>query len=116
MTSGLRGEIRVSVCIGGVFFLAFLAAILFCFAKKKKKKVVVVEAEAEHEVVEVQDHVRIQEAIVPGPCGKEVVVLNIDEDIRVVEKMNKEEREAIKEEGLVGPSYHVHHGNGLPST
>ncbi|KAK1293897.1 ATP-dependent DNA helicase Q-like 1 [Acorus calamus] len=85
--------------------MAFLAAILFCFAKKQKKNKVV-EAEAEQEVVEVQDHVRIQEAIVPGPCGEEVVVLNVDEDIRVVEKMNKEEIEEMKEEGHVGPSHH----------
>ncbi|URE12727.1 hypothetical protein MUK42_21910 [Musa troglodytarum] len=77
--------IVVSVCLGGLFFLAFLAAALF-FYRKRKKEIV-----EETEVVDVVEHVRVQEAIVPGPCGPEVVVLSVDEDIEIREEVKKTE-------------------------
>lgn len=80
----------VFVSLGGLFLLAFMAAALCCFAKKKKmkKKAVVV---AETDVVHVEDHVRVHEDILPGPHGEHIVVLSIDEDLRVNEEIKRAE-------------------------
>uniref|UniRef100_A0A6J0PER4 Proline-rich receptor-like protein kinase PERK10 n=1 Tax=Elaeis guineensis var. tenera TaxID=51953 RepID=A0A6J0PER4_ELAGV len=79
--------IIVFVSLGGLLFLAFLAAALFCFLKKKKKKKMV----QENDVVNVEDRVRVHETIVSGPHGPQVLALAVDEDIRVQEVMKKNE-------------------------
>ncbi|CAA7404536.1 unnamed protein product [Spirodela intermedia] len=80
----------VFVSLGGLFLLAFMAAALCCLAKKKKmkKKVVVV---AETDVVHVEDHVRVHENIFPGPHGEHIVVVSVDEDLRVNEEIKRAE-------------------------
>ncbi|CAA6667725.1 unnamed protein product [Spirodela intermedia] len=67
-----------------------MAAALCCLAKKKKmkKKVVVV---AETDVVHVEDHVRVHENIFPGPHGEHIVVVSVDEDLRVNEEIKRAE-------------------------
>ncbi|TYG78796.1 hypothetical protein E1A91_D02G088800v1 [Gossypium mustelinum] len=70
--------IIVFVSCGGVFFLAFLAAALFCFLKKKKKKTV-----KEMDRVHVDEHLKVKEAIVPGPDGPRAVLLEIEDDIHI---------------------------------
>lgn len=67
---------------GGLFFLAFLAAALFCFMKKKKKTV------QETKVIDVDDHLTVHEAIMPG---QQAVILSVEEDLRIHEEIKKNE-------------------------
>ncbi|KAK3002963.1 hypothetical protein RJ639_019554 [Escallonia herrerae] len=78
--------IVVFVSLGGLFFLAFLSAALCCFLKKKKKK-----TRQETDIIKVDEHLKVHEAIVPGPHGAETVVLSIDEDIHIQEDIKKNE-------------------------
>ncbi|XP_042024746.1 protein TRACHEARY ELEMENT DIFFERENTIATION-RELATED 7A-like [Salvia splendens] len=85
--------IVVFLSIGGVFFLAFVAAALFCFIKKRKKTIV-----QETDNVKIEEHVRVHEDIVPGPHGTQAVVLTIDEDLHVEEEIHKTS-EVVKSKG-----------------
>ncbi|XP_058097319.1 protein TRACHEARY ELEMENT DIFFERENTIATION-RELATED 7A [Magnolia sinica] len=78
--------IVVFVSLGGLFFLAFLAVALCCFIKKKKKKMV-----QETEVVDIDEHIKVQEAIVPGPRGPHAVILSVEDDIQIHEDIKKNE-------------------------
>ncbi|KAK4484598.1 hypothetical protein RD792_007185 [Penstemon davidsonii] len=86
--------IFVFVSIGGLFFLAFLAAAFLCYIKKRKKRIV-----QETDKIKIDDHVKVQEAIVPGPHGSKMVVLTIDEDVHIEEEIKKNE--------VVGQSSHA---------
>ena len=79
--------IVVFVSLGGLFFLAFLSVALCCFIKKKKKKTV-----QKTEILEFDEHTKVQEAIVPGPHGEKITVLNIEEDVHLVEEIKKNEK------------------------
>ncbi|GAB4847737.1 hypothetical protein Ancab_026799 [Ancistrocladus abbreviatus] len=79
----------VFVSLGGLFFLAFLSAALCCLVKKRKKKMV-----QEIEEIDIDDRVKIQETVLPGPHGHQAVVLSIEEDIHAHEKIRKNERVA----------------------
>ncbi|XP_042021086.1 protein TRACHEARY ELEMENT DIFFERENTIATION-RELATED 7A-like [Salvia splendens] len=85
--------IVVFLSIGGVFFLAFVAAVLFCFIKKRQKKIV-----RETHNVKIEEHVRVHEDIVPGPHGTPTVVLTIDEDLHVEEEIHNTS-EVVKSKG-----------------
>ncbi|XP_022765887.1 proline-rich receptor-like protein kinase PERK2 [Durio zibethinus] len=78
--------ILVSVSCGGLS-LAFLAVALFCFLKKKKKKTI-----QETEVVHVDENLKVKEAIVPGPHGPHTVILEIEDDFQIDEKIVKTEK------------------------
>ncbi|XP_047336008.1 protein TRACHEARY ELEMENT DIFFERENTIATION-RELATED 7A-like [Impatiens glandulifera] len=79
--------IVVFVSLGGLFLLGFLSVALCCFLKKRKKKQI-----QEMEVVRVDEHLKIREAVVPGPNGTtQTVILSIDEDIHVEEETKKNE-------------------------
>ncbi|XP_047318234.1 protein TRACHEARY ELEMENT DIFFERENTIATION-RELATED 7A-like [Impatiens glandulifera] len=78
--------IVVFVSLGGLFLLGCLSFALCCFLKKRKKKQI-----NETEIVRVDEHLKIQEVVVPGPHGTQTVILNIDEDIHVEEEINKNE-------------------------
>lgn len=75
----------VFISCGGVFFLAFLAVVLFCFLRKKKKKKNVEETDLIH----VDEHKKIKEQIVEGPHGVEAVALSTQDDIHVDEVIKK---------------------------
>jgi hypothetical protein len=79
--------IVVFVSLGGLFFLAFLSVALCCFIKKKKKKTV-----QKTEILEFDEHTKVQEAIIPGPHGEKITVLNIEEDVHLVEEIKKNEK------------------------
>ncbi|KAJ6991145.1 protein TRACHEARY ELEMENT DIFFERENTIATION-RELATED 7 [Populus alba] len=79
--------IVVFVSLGGLFFLAFLSVALCCFIKKKKKKTV-----QKTEILEFDEHTKVHEAIVPGPHGEKITVLNIEEDVHLVEEIKKNEK------------------------
>ncbi|KAH7663757.1 Concanavalin A-like lectin/glucanase domain-containing protein [Dioscorea alata] len=76
--------IVVFVSLSGLFLLAFLAAC--CFIKQKKKK-----STQKTEIINVEDHVHVHETIVPGPHGQKIVILDVDEDIKVQEDIKKSE-------------------------
>ncbi|KAJ6289198.1 hypothetical protein OIU76_025076 [Salix suchowensis] len=79
--------IVVFVSLGGLFFLAFLAVALCCFIKKKKKKTV-----QKTEILGFDEHAKVQEAIVAGPHGEKITVLSIEEDVHLVEEIEKNEK------------------------
>lgn len=76
------------VSVGCLFFLAFLAAALCCFLKKKKKKKEVKETDLVH----VDEHFKMKEAIVEGPHGPQVVMLEIEDDVHVDKVIKKDEK------------------------
>ncbi|XVE95632.1 hypothetical protein REPUB_Repub02eG0115000 [Reevesia pubescens] len=79
--------IVVFVSCGGLFLLAFLAVALFCFLKKKKKKTV-----QETDIVHVDEHLKVKEAIVPGPHGPRAVLLEIEDDVHIDKEIVKTAR------------------------
>ncbi|CAI0395982.1 unnamed protein product [Linum tenue] len=89
--------IVVFISFGGFLCLAGLAAVVLCCLKKLKKK-----PAAKHEVdlIHVDEHARVKEAVVPG-CA---VVLEIEEDLHVDEVVRKDDE--------VGAAGH-HHLHGL---
>nr|XP_023877123.1 uncharacterized protein LOC111989559 [Quercus suber]POE80317.1 hypothetical protein CFP56_14081 [Quercus suber] len=77
----------VFISFGSLLFLAFLAAALFCFLKKKKKKAV-----QEVEIIHVDEHKKVREAIIPGPRGTQSVILSIEDDVHIDERIAKNEK------------------------
>ncbi|KAL8110592.1 uncharacterized protein LOC141672984 [Apium graveolens] len=75
----------IFVSLGGIFFLAFLSVALFCFLKKKKKTV------QETDIVKIDEHLTIKEAIIPGPHGPQTVILSVEDDIHIQEDIRKNE-------------------------
>ncbi|KAF6154904.1 hypothetical protein GIB67_018341 [Kingdonia uniflora] len=90
--------IVVFVSLGGLFFLAFLSVALCCFIKKKRKIV------QKTEILNVDEHLKVQEAIMPGPHGTETVILSVEEDIHI--------QEVIKKNETVGQGLHGRSVNG----
>ncbi|OMO98288.1 hypothetical protein COLO4_14024 [Corchorus olitorius] len=60
---------------------------LFCFIKKRKKKTV-----QETDMVSIDEHVKVQEAIIPGPHGEKNKVLLIEEDIHIEEEIKRNKK------------------------
>ena len=77
----------VFISFGSLLFLAFLAAALFCFLNKKKKKAV-----QEVEIIHVDEHKKVKEAIISGPRGTQSVILSIDDDVHIDERIAKNEK------------------------
>ncbi|MFS7952720.1 hypothetical protein Hanom_Chr07g00610241 [Helianthus anomalus] len=80
----------VFVSCGGVFFLAFAMAALWCFLKKRKKMV------QKAENVHFDEHRKVSEKIVQGPHGTETVILSVEDDIHIEEDMRKSELENFR--------------------
>lgn len=74
--------------------MAFLCIALCCFIKKRKKRAV-----QETDIVRIDEHAKIHEAIIQGPHGAQAVILSIDEDVHV--------QEEIKRNEMVGKGSHV---------
>lgn len=49
------------------------------------------------EIVRIDEHMKVQEAIIPGPHGEQTTVLTIEEDVHIEEE--------IKKNSLVQDSY-----------
>lgn len=76
----------VFVPLGGLLFLAMLSIALCFFIKKRKKRTI-----QETDIIKIDEHVKIQEAIIPGPHGPQVVVLNVEKDEHIEEEIRKNE-------------------------
>ena len=92
-----------------MFFLAFLAAALFCFLKKRKKKTV-----QETEIVHFNEHKKVKEAIVEGRHGPEAVVLSVEDDVHIDEVIVKSEK--VGHEGLHAKSAEGQASTSAPSS
>ncbi|KAJ6419287.1 hypothetical protein OIU84_029406 [Salix udensis] len=55
--------------------------------RRRKKKTV-----QKTEILEFDEHAKVQEAIVAGPHGEKITVLSIEEDVHLVEKIEKNEK------------------------
>ncbi|CAL1362905.1 unnamed protein product [Linum trigynum] len=95
--------IVVFISFGGLLCLAGLAAVVLCCLKKLKKK-----PTAKHEVdlIHVDEHARVKEAVVPGSA----VVLEIEEDLHVDEVVRKDDEVAA-----AGHHHHLHGLHGKPA-
>ena len=47
----------------------------------------------ETDIVDIDEHLKIQEAIIPGPHGPQVKILSIEDDVHIQEKIIKNEKE-----------------------
>lgn len=81
----------VFISFGALFFLAFLSAALCCCIKKKKKGRV-----QKTEILNSEEHTKVQEANILGPHGQQVTVLPIEEDANTKEEITNESKEATK--------------------
>ncbi|XP_065847734.1 protein TRACHEARY ELEMENT DIFFERENTIATION-RELATED 6 [Euphorbia lathyris] len=65
----------VLVSFGGLLLLACLAVSVCCCFKKKKERV--------DEKVNLDEHLKVKEAVVEGPNGPKSLVLEIQDDVHV---------------------------------
>lgn len=91
----------VFVSFGGLFFLLFLAAVICWYIKKKKKHT---KKTQQTELVHVDEHYKVKEAIVNGPDGPKAVVLEIEDDVHFDELKNKENKTSSLEASAVASS------------
>ncbi|KAK9670582.1 hypothetical protein RND81_13G211000 [Saponaria officinalis] len=77
--------IVVFVSVGGLFFLAFLAAALFCYVKKRKRTI------KEIDNYDFDEKMKVKEEIVRGPHGEQAVLVTFEEDIHAHETKIKDE-------------------------
>ncbi|KAM7256924.1 hypothetical protein ACFE04_012665 [Oxalis oulophora] len=75
----------VFVSLGGLFFLAFIAAAMFCFVKRKRKTV------QKAEIISLEDHTEVKEEIMTGPHGEQMKVITMEEDLHFDEVVRKSE-------------------------
>lgn len=47
----------------------------------------------ETDIVNIDEHLRVKEAIIPGPHGPEVKILSIEDDVHIQEEIKKNEME-----------------------
>ncbi|KZV41766.1 hypothetical protein F511_22577 [Dorcoceras hygrometricum] len=79
--------IVVFISLGCVLFLAFCLLAPWCFLKKRKAK-----ATEETDVIRIDEHLKIKEAIVEGPHGQRSIVLSIEDDKHVEEEIVKTQK------------------------
>uniref|UniRef100_A0A7N0UUF8 Uncharacterized protein n=1 Tax=Kalanchoe fedtschenkoi TaxID=63787 RepID=A0A7N0UUF8_KALFE len=90
----------VFVSFGGLLFLALVLAGLCFFVKKTRKR----KSSQEVEILSVDRHVKVKEAIEKDSHGKEEVAISIEEDEHVEEKImkNKKINQALSHQGSDG--------------
>ncbi|KAL2318355.1 hypothetical protein Fmac_032231 [Flemingia macrophylla] len=79
--------IVVLVSLGGLMLLSMLAFALFCCIQSRKKK-----KAQETEVIHFDEHKRVNETILPGPFGRNTMVVTVEDDVHVNEVINKSEK------------------------
>ncbi|XP_027093402.1 protein TRACHEARY ELEMENT DIFFERENTIATION-RELATED 7A [Coffea arabica] len=98
--------IIVFVSFGCLLFLACSLLALWCFLKKRKKKAV-----EETKIVNMDEHLKVQEAIVQGPHGQKTVVLSVEDDVHVNEVDYKKSKSLSDEQSM-----HAKSGEIAPSS
>lgn len=83
--------------------LACMAAAVFCFLKRQKKK----KSEEKTEIIHVDEHRKVKEMTVDGPDGPKAVVLEMEDDVHV------DERIVTKDELRKG--FHARENEHLPA-
>ncbi|KAG9146360.1 hypothetical protein Leryth_018417 [Lithospermum erythrorhizon] len=78
----------VFVSFGCIFGIVFCLFALWWFIKKRRQRMV-----QETEIVDINKHVKMQEAIVEGPHGPEKVVLSVEEDVKIDDEIRRNEIE-----------------------
>ncbi|KAK7293742.1 hypothetical protein RJT34_16615 [Clitoria ternatea] len=78
--------IVIVVSLGGLMLLSMVAFALFCCLQRKKKKT------QETEVIHYDEHRTIKENIVPGPFGREVVQVTVEDDVHIDAEIKKDEK------------------------
>ncbi|KAK9740920.1 hypothetical protein RND81_03G071100 [Saponaria officinalis] len=80
----------VVICFGGLFVLGAILLGIWCIfkrhCKKKKKKLV-----HERKDVDVDEHLKVQELVLPGPHGPKTMVISVEDEVRVHEDVHKDE-------------------------
>ncbi|XP_010558888.1 PREDICTED: glyceraldehyde-3-phosphate dehydrogenase, testis-specific-like [Tarenaya hassleriana] len=90
--SGHTVYIAVFVSLGGLFFLAFLAAgLLFVAYKKRKERHDPGSDHVSETCIEEEEHRHVEEVITTGPCGEQTVTVTVDEDVRIHEIVESED-------------------------
>lgn len=64
-----------------------LAFALFCCVQRKKKK-----KTQETDVIHFDEHKSVKETIVPGPFGRNTVVVTVEDDVHIDAEINKSEK------------------------
>lgn len=85
---GTTTIIVIFVSFGGILFIALLSATLYCFIKKMKKK----RSAQEVEILSVDRHLKVKEAVEKDSHGNEEVAITIEGDEHVEEKNMKNEK------------------------
>ncbi|GMJ02402.1 hypothetical protein HRI_003909400 [Hibiscus trionum] len=87
MASSINHRVIIIVLFscGGFIFLACAAVALYCFLYRKKKV-------EETDLVHVDEHLKVKEAVVSGPHGPHAVVIGIEDDFHVTEDIVKTEK------------------------
>ncbi|KAL3845445.1 hypothetical protein ACJIZ3_002848 [Penstemon smallii] len=93
----------VFVSFGFIFFVALGFFALWCIITKRKKKTV-----QETDLISADEHLRVKEAIVEGPHGPQTVVLSVEDDKHIEEKIMKNEE--------LGGKSHMHAKSGEVKT
>ena len=47
----------------------------------------------ETDIVTIDEHLKVHEAIIPGPHGPQVMILSIEDDVHIQEEIKKNEKE-----------------------
>ncbi|ESQ29835.1 hypothetical protein EUTSA_v10012251mg [Eutrema salsugineum] len=93
--------IVIVISLGSLFFLAFLAAALFCYLKKRRV------SSLKTEITMFDEHVKVQQVIVPGPHGEPTRVVMLEEDIHLEGDILKTEKLSRAHRVNSEPNHHL---------
>ncbi|KAL3513790.1 hypothetical protein ACH5RR_026507 [Cinchona calisaya] len=94
--------IIVFISFGCLLFLACSLLALWCFLKKRKKKTV-----EEKKIINIDEHLKVKEAIVQGRHGQKTVVLSVEDDVHINEIDMKKSNSLSEEENLHAKSKEI---------
>ncbi|XP_057532569.1 protein TRACHEARY ELEMENT DIFFERENTIATION-RELATED 6-like [Amaranthus tricolor] len=87
--------IVVVISFGCFFFLAAIMLGIWWLIKKRKERKLI----CERKDIDVDEHLKVQEMIIPGPCGPKKVLLSVEDDVRVHEDIHKSEIDIVGKAG-----------------
>ncbi|CAO2834007.1 unnamed protein product [Amaranthus hypochondriacus] len=87
--------IVVVISFGCLFFLGAIMLCIWWLIKKRKERKLI----RERKDIDVDEHLKVQEMIIPGPCGPKKVLVSVEDDVRVHEDVNKSEIDMVGKAG-----------------